>query len=598
MEALKASEVKLTNGLFKERESINRNYLLSLDNRALLQNFYLEAGIILPDLQVVENPQNSYLHWGWEAPSCQLRGHFLGHWLSAAARLVSSNSDRELEAKLKTIIDELRICQENNGGKWIGSIPEKYFQRLKDGKYIWSPQYTLHKTLMGLLDAYVLTGYEPALDILDNASDWYVEWVHSLLDTPGIVLKGESGGMLEIWARLYKLTNKEKYLELANAYYYSEFDSYLEGRDVLTDNHANASIPQIHGAASMYEATGDGKWIKIIKEFWKQAVITRDSYATGGQNAGEFWIAPNMFYSAMSSRTQEFCTMYNMVRLADYLYCFTGDSQYTDYIEHILYNAFLTQQNKTNAMTTYFLPMAPASHKKWSTPTRDFWCCNGTMVQAQTLYTGLIYYKDIKENLISIEQYINSKADFDFNHNRISISIDTDMDYCQGALFGENKSSDNKIFDNKSRWSFVISLTSEKEVNLRLRIPGWAAKAYINGIEVSPDNGYYVISKIFKNEKIAVQFENSLSLRTIKDNENIAAVLDGPIVLAAIGHNAESYSLAGEKVSDVLTVFNEHTYDTYPWQQTSYRTKNNNGEVLFVPLYDITDEEYTIYIHK
>ena len=124
MQALKVSEARLTSGLFKERETINREYLMELDNRALLQNFYLEAGILLPGLQQVPDPEDCYLHWGWEAPSCQLRGHFLGHWMSAAARLAVANKDRELEAKLFTIVDELKVCQEANGGQWIGSLPE------------------------------------------------------------------------------------------------------------------------------------------------------------------------------------------------------------------------------------------------------------------------------------------------------------------------------------------------------------------------------------------------------------------------------------------------------------------------------------------
>ena len=218
MQALKVSEARLTSGLFKERETINREYLMELDNRALLQNFYLEAGILLPGLQQVPDPEDCYLHWGWEAPSCQLRGHFLGHWMSAAARLAVANKDRELEAKLFTIVDELKVCQEANGGQWIGSIPEKYFKRLENNEYIWSPQYTLHKTLMGLLDVYEFTGYQVALEMLDNASEWYVNWVDSLKDKPCVVVKGEAGGMLEIWARLYGITKKEKYLKLAKAY--------------------------------------------------------------------------------------------------------------------------------------------------------------------------------------------------------------------------------------------------------------------------------------------------------------------------------------------------------------------------------------------
>ena len=36
--------------------------------------------------QVVDDPTTANIHWGWEAPVCQLRGHFLGHWISAADR--------------------------------------------------------------------------------------------------------------------------------------------------------------------------------------------------------------------------------------------------------------------------------------------------------------------------------------------------------------------------------------------------------------------------------------------------------------------------------------------------------------------------------
>lgn len=44
----------------------------------------------------------------------------------------------------------------------------------------------------------------------------------------------------------------------------------------------------------------------------------------------------------LGERTQEFCTVYNMVQLADYLSCFTGTHEYLDYIEnnHLVPGAF------------------------------------------------------------------------------------------------------------------------------------------------------------------------------------------------------------------------------------------------------------------
>ena len=147
--AVERNRVNVTGGIFRERMELNRRYLMELDTTALLQNFYVEAGIILPGLQTVYDPANANLHWGWEAPVCQLRGHFLGHWLSAASRLVASEHDEELQIKLNKIVSELARCQKRNGGEWVGSIPEKYFDLMAEPDYIWSPQYTMHKTIMG-----------------------------------------------------------------------------------------------------------------------------------------------------------------------------------------------------------------------------------------------------------------------------------------------------------------------------------------------------------------------------------------------------------------------------------------------------------------
>lgn len=49
--------VSLLSGLFRERADLNRNYLFELDSTCLLQNFYLEAGVVMPGLQVANDPE-------------------------------------------------------------------------------------------------------------------------------------------------------------------------------------------------------------------------------------------------------------------------------------------------------------------------------------------------------------------------------------------------------------------------------------------------------------------------------------------------------------------------------------------------------------
>lgn len=590
--------VKILPGVFRERMDVNRRYLLELDSNCLLQNFYLEAGIILPGLQVVDDPTTANLHWGWEAPTCQLRGHFLGHWLSAAAKLSAADGEPELRVKLDKIVSELARCQELNGGEWVGSIPEKYFTRLIKNQYIWSPQYVMHKTIVGLSDAYIYTGNKQALDILSHLSDWYINWTEKAAKTnPHAVYAGEEAGMLEIWAQLYQLTNDEKYLTLAKRYADAGlFRNLKEGKDSLTNCHANASIPFTHGAAKMYEITGDSDWLEVIKLFWKAAVTDRGMFSTTGMNAGEFWVPPHMQGHFLGSNDQEFCTVYNMVRTASYLLKYTGEAQYADYIERALYNGFLAQQNAQTGMPAYFLPLGAGSHKKWGTKTRDFWCCHGTMVQAQTLYPELIWFTG--ENRITAAQYIPSEFTAEMNGANVTVSQTTGMKYYNDQAFFDEK-DDGQM----SRWLLKFSVKCDKPANftLSLRVPEWAkgVELEINGKSAAAPvkDGWLDITADWQDDCVQVFFPSELRAETLPDMPELMSVVDGPIVLA--GLTGSDCGINGaEKLNEQFMPQMEHTYGTFPWRQNSWRTRNQPQSVMFRPLYEVTDEEYTVYFTK
>lgn len=591
--------VHLLPGLFAERAEVNRSYLMELSKQGLLQNFYIEAGIVMPGLQVVDDPSAAELHWGWEAPICQLRGHFLGHWLSAASMLIATNKDRELKAKLDIIIDELDRCRILNGGKWIGSIPEKYFKKLENNEYVWSPQYTMHKTLLGLMHAYQYTKNETALTILDNAADWYLDWTAAMKEkNPHAVYSGEEGGMLEVWATLYELTKSEKYFTLAERYSHPSIFKKLEaGIDALTNCHENASIPWAHGAAKMYEITGEDKWRILTEQFWQSAVRDREAYCTGGQGSGEYWVAPKMLGQFMGDRNQEFCTVYNMVRLADYLYRFTGKAEYAGYIEKNLYNGFLAQQNKYTGMPTYFLPLKAGSKKKWGSKRHDFWCCHGTMVQSQTIYPTLCYYEDATANRLVVGQYIPSE----YRRGNVTVSQSVDMKYYNdGAFFDEHDDS------RMSRWFLKFTVKAEKPENftLSLRIPSWVKGqpvVIVNGTELNDftiNSGYLDLAKEWSDDTISLYFPAGLTTTTLSDLPDMVAFREGPIVLAGLTDKDTGITLTDDKPESALSYRTEHTYSTFPWQQSTYRTTGQAENVTFVPLYDITDEQYTVYFTR
>lgn len=590
--------VKILPGVFRERMDVNRQYLLELDANCLLQNFYLEAGIVLPGLQVVDNPETANLHWGWEAPTCQLRGHFLGHWISAAAKLIAADGEPELRVKLDKIVSELARCQELNGGEWVGSIPEKYFTRLIKNQYIWSPQYVMHKTIVGLSDAYIYAGNTQALDILSHLSDWYITWTEKAAETnPHAVYAGEEAGMLEVWAQLYQLTKDEKYLTLAKRYADAGlFRKLKEGKDSLTNCHANASIPFTHGAAKMYEITGDSDWLEVIKLFWKVAVTDRGMFSTTGMNAGEFWVPPHMQGHFLGSSDQEFCTVYNMVRTASYLLKYTGEAQYADYIERALYNGFLAQQNAQTGMPAYFLPLGAGSRKKWGTKTRDFWCCHGTMVQAQTLYPELVWFTD--GDKITAAQYIPSEFTAEMNGANVTVSQTTGMKYYNDQAFFDEK-DDGQM----SRWLLKFSVKCDKPVRftLSLRVPEWAkgVELEVNGKNTAAPvkDGWLDITSDWQNDSVQVFFPSELRAETLPDMPELMSVVDGPIVLAGIT-GSDCGITGADKLNEQFMPQMEHTYGTFPWRQNSWRTRNQPQSVMFRPLYEVTDEEYTVYFTK
>ncbi len=73
--AFALEDVRLLDGPFKHAMDLDHQYLLSLETDRLLHTFRLNAGL----------PSTAQPLGGWEEPKCELRGHFIGHYLSACA---------------------------------------------------------------------------------------------------------------------------------------------------------------------------------------------------------------------------------------------------------------------------------------------------------------------------------------------------------------------------------------------------------------------------------------------------------------------------------------------------------------------------------
>lgn len=448
--------IRLKPGTLMERAELNRKYLMSLDSDNLLRNFYLEAGL----WSTQGKPE--HIHWGWESPCCQVRGHFLGHWLSAAAQAFATTGDGEIKGKADRIVSELARCQQANGGQWAGSIPEKYLEMAATGRQVWAPHYTLHKTLMGLWDMYSAAGSAEALDILVRFAGWFSNWTSRFTASEmARILDVETGGMLEIWADLYAVTKDPGHLELLNRYYRpSLFDRLLNGEDALTNQHANTTIPEVLGAARAWEVTGESRWRAIVEAYWNQAVTQRSAYCTGGQTMGEIWTPPGKLSARLGDKNQEHCTVYNMMRLAEKLLQWSGDPAYADYWERNLHNGVLAQQHPKTGQISYFLPLHADAGKVWGSATEDFWCCHGSMVQAHAAHGSTAYYQTAGG--VAVCQFIPTAATVEIAGVPVEIRQDLDR---QAGLAQRPRSVAVDL---------AVSAAVPVAFPLDIRIPWWA----------------------------------------------------------------------------------------------------------------------------
>ncbi len=594
-----SNDVRLHGGLFQERFELNKKYILSLKNENLLQNHYTEAGMMGRIVSGADGVTEE-MHWGWESPSCQLRGHFLGHWLSAAAKIWATTEDAEVKARADRAVTELGKCQRSNGGEWVGSIPEKYLYWIAGQlpfQHVWAPHYTLHKTLMGLFDMYSYAGNEQALDILEHTAQWFHRWTSDLSrERMDNILDVETGGMLETWANLYGVTRKDEHLALINKYDRRRlFERLLAGEDALTNMHANTTIPEAHGAARAYEVTGDERWRRIAEAYWDFAVTKRGTFCTGGQTSGEIWTPPFSYAARLGDKNQEHCTVYNMIRLADYLLRWTGDTKYSDYIEKNLYNGILAQQNRTDGMVTYFLPLAAGSRKSWGSPTRDFWCCHGTLVQAQASYAEWIWYEDEEGPVLS--QYVPSELTWSAKKGSV-VTIRLSKSPERGAP--DQNASPAGHLHRPNWWAFDLEVQCDppRRFALKFRIPDWIhgeAEIALNGtpLEMKTKPGTFAsVCREWKRDRLQIVLPKALSAHRIPDSPEMVAFLDGPVVLAGLCDEERLLHTDTDHPESILIPDNEREWGY--WLQ-GYRVKGQTRGLKFIPLYQIKDEVYTVY---
>ena len=224
-------DVRLLDGPFRAAMLRNNRYLLSLDPDRLLHTFRLNVGL----------PSSAQPYGGWETPTGELRGHSLGHYLSALALVYASTGEAEFKRRADQIVASLAECQAASPKAgfrtgYLSAFPESFIDRVENRQPVWAPWYTLHKLLAGLLEVHEHCGNAQALDVVVGMAGWIKGRVDRLTyEQMQASLDAEFGGMNEVLANLYAVTGNPDHLGLAQAFDHARmFDPLARREDRLT----------------------------------------------------------------------------------------------------------------------------------------------------------------------------------------------------------------------------------------------------------------------------------------------------------------------------------------------------------------------------
>jgi DUF1680 family protein len=510
------TEVRLTEGLFRDAMVRDQQFLLDLDPDRLLHDFRVNVGL----------PSTAKPLGGWEAPDVELRGHSVGHYLSGLALMYASTGDARFKTRGDLIVAELAKVQAASPAKgynkgYLSAFPEEFIDRVESRQRVWAPYYTLHKIMAGLLDMYQLAGNQQALDVLLQQADWVKLRQDRLTrEKQQAMLMTEHGGMIEVLANLYAVTGNPEHLRIAKTFDHDVlFDPLARKEDTLNGLHANTQIPKIIGVAREYELTGEPKYRDIATYFWERVAKFR-SYANGGHSDGESFFPIEKFSHHLSADTSETCNTYNMLKLSRHLFAWAPSAETMDFYEKGLYNHILASQDPATGMMIYYCPLRPGAYKSFSTPDNSFWCCVGTGMENHAKYPDTIYFHDRDNKTLFVNLFIPSELTWK----------DAGVTVKQQTRFPD---------EDTTRLMFTAAKPTRLAV--KVRYPSWVKSGFairVNGtpekLATSAQPGSYVtVEREWKTgDTMQVTLPMSLRLEPMPDDPHVVAVLYGPILLA------------------------------------------------------------------
>lgn len=341
--------------------------------------------------------------------------------------------------------------------------------------------------------------------------------------------------------KLYRVTGEKKYLDMAK--FFLDRRGRNENRRHLFGEYSQDHKPVIeqdepvgHSVRAMYmlmamadiaALTGDESYMKASRQLWEN-VVGKKLYITGGIGAagghegfGGDYELPN------SSAYCETCAAIANALWNWRLFLMSGNSEYADVMELVLYNGFLSGFSMEG--NTFFYPnplesIGGANRSPWF----DCSCCPTNVVRFVAEIPGMAYAVDEKGDnpKVYVNLFMPGTANIELDGKKLAITQTTDYPY------------DGKV-------KFEIAPEGGMEFELYVRKPGWVDSPvpsdlywYAGKPKYSAPRGYDI--RTIKGEtEFTLDFpmvaQRVLANEKILDDQGKVSIMQGPLVYCLEG---------------------------------------------------------------
>lgn len=599
------SDVTLFDGPLKKARDLNIKTLLQYDCDRLLAPYRKEAGLT-PKAKTYPN---------WDG----LDGHVGGHYLTAMAMNAATGND-DCRQRMEYMISELQLCADANaqnhaewGKGYVGGMPnsERIWSTFKKGDFSvyfssWAPFYNLHKMYAGLRDAWVYCGNEQAKTLFLGFCDWAIDLTAGLNNEQmENMLGNEHGGMNEVLADAYAMTQEPKYLQVAMRFSHHKLLTPMSQRQDCLDNmHANTQVPKVVGFERISELANLSHYHEAANFFW-DIVTGERSLAFGGNSRREHFPSKEACMDFINDIDgPETCNTNNMLKLTEDMHRRNPEARYADYYELATFNHILSSQHPEHGGYVYFTPARPRHYRNYSAPNEAMWCCVGTGMENHSKYGQFIYTH--VGNALYVNLFVASELNW--REKGLTLHQETEFPYAETSRI--------TITNGKGQFPILV------------RYPGWVKpgsfSVKVNGQDVDiitgPSSYVTIERKWKKGDVIDITFPMYNSVKYLPNVPQYIALMHGPILLGMktgtedLAHLVADDSRFGQYASGKKLPINEApilindnidaiaeqltTIDSRPLHfmlETKVVNGDTNKAYELQPFFEIHDSRYMIY---